>query len=61
MKDMLKEKVSIVTGAGTGIGEGIATVFAEQGSKVVVSDINKETGEKVAQKLKDMGAFLPNS
>lgn len=56
MKNIIKGKVSIVTGAGTGIGEGIATVFAEQGSRVVVSDFNKEAGEKVTQKLKDMGA-----
>jgi NAD(P)-dependent dehydrogenase (short-subunit alcohol dehydrogenase family) len=55
MKNMLNGKVSIVTGAGTGIGEGIATVFGEQGSKVVVSDFNEEAGKRVTQKLQELG------
>jgi len=57
----LKGKVSIITGAGSGIGKASAELFAAEGSMVVVCDINAEAGEEVAQKIKDSGgeaAFL---
>ena len=44
----VKGKSIIVTGSGGGIGEGIARRMAEEGAKVVVNDINREAGEKVA-------------
>jgi len=43
----LKDKIAIVTGAGSGFGEGIAKRFAEEGAKVVVNDINVAGGERV--------------
>lgn len=58
----LKGKVAIVTGAATGIGEGIATRFAQEGAKVVVSDIDKKLGKEVTNKILNMGQetiFIP--
>jgi 3-oxoacyl-[acyl-carrier protein] reductase len=46
----LKDKVAIVTGAGSGFGAGIARRFAEAGAKVVVNDVSAQ-GEKVAQEI----------
>jgi 3-oxoacyl-[acyl-carrier protein] reductase len=47
----LQDKVAIVTGAGSGFGEGIVTRFAEEGCKLVVNDVNADNGEKVAAAL----------
>lgn len=43
----LENKVAVITGAGSGIGEATAYLFAEKGAKVVVSDINEELGQAV--------------
>ena len=43
----LEGKVAIVTGAGQGIGAATARRMAEEGAKVVVSDVNEETGRAV--------------
>jgi dihydroxycyclohexadiene carboxylate dehydrogenase len=45
----LKDKVAIVTGAGQGIGRGIAVELAAHGAKVVVSDITDKTQEVVKE------------
>jgi NAD(P)-dependent dehydrogenase (short-subunit alcohol dehydrogenase family) len=51
----LEGKVAVVTGAGQGIGEAAARRFAQEGAKVVVSDVNAETGEAVAASIRDGG------
>ncbi|MBY6117854.1 glucose 1-dehydrogenase [Mameliella alba] len=45
----LEGKRAIVTGGGSGFGEGIATRFAAEGAQVVVADINYENARKVAE------------
>src|SRR5204862_2551494 len=40
-------KIAIVTGAGSGFGEAIATRFAREGARVVAADVNEENGRRV--------------
>jgi len=47
----LKGKTAIVTGAGSGFGEGIARRFAQEGAKVIVNDVNAQGGERVAREV----------
>ncbi|MBN9243636.1 MAG: SDR family oxidoreductase [Mesorhizobium sp.] len=51
MGERLKDKVAIVTGAASGFGEGMAKRFAEEGARVVVSDINAKGAERVAGEI----------
>src|SRR5947208_6167663 len=45
----------IVTGAGSGFGEAIATRFAREGARVVVADVNEENGRRVAAAIAGEG------
>ncbi|MFN7996566.1 MAG: glucose 1-dehydrogenase [Bryobacteraceae bacterium] len=51
----LKDKSAIVTGSATGIGKAIAMLFAREGARVVVSDVDEEGGRQVAAAIKAEG------
>ncbi|HDL4712502.1 TPA: SDR family oxidoreductase [Staphylococcus aureus] len=51
MTTVLTDKVAVVTGAGSGIGEAIATLLHEEGAKVVLAGRNKEKLQNVANQL----------
>jgi 3-oxoacyl-[acyl-carrier protein] reductase len=51
----LKDKVAIVTGAGSGFGAGIAKRFAQEGARVVVNDISAPAGERIAGEISTDG------
>ncbi|MGG5252761.1 3-hydroxybutyrate dehydrogenase [Neobacillus sp. SM06] len=55
MVKSLEGKVAFITGSASGIGLEIAKTFAEEGAKVVISDLNKEKSEQVAEELKENG------
>ncbi len=47
----LEDKVAVVTGAASGFGEGIARRYAEEGARVVVADLNDQTGGRIADEI----------
>lgn len=60
MKD-LEGKVAIVTGAGSGIGKAVALLYAKEGAKVVVSDLNEIEGQRTVEQIiqaKGEAAFI---
>lgn len=55
MTESFNGKTAIVTGGGSGLGEAIAKLLAERGSRVVVTDINLEAAERIAGEIKSAG------
>ncbi|TWT05243.1 SDR family oxidoreductase [Planococcus sp. CPCC 101016] len=53
----LEGKVAIVTGAASGMGKAIAELYAKEGAKVIVSDINEEGAIKVATAIIEKGGI----
>lgn len=51
----VKDRVAVVTGSGRGIGEATVKRLSEEGASVVVTDINIENAQKVANEIKEQG------
>ncbi|MEM1119496.1 MAG: glucose 1-dehydrogenase [Bacteroidota bacterium] len=59
-----KEKIILVTGAGSGIGRVTAHAFAKEGGTVVISDINEDGGKETVQQIEELGGeamFIKNN
>ncbi|NKI18718.1 glucose 1-dehydrogenase [Spongiibacter sp. KMU-166] len=55
MAGRLQNKVALVTGGGSGLGEATAKRFAEEGAVVVVTDLNADTAARVAEEINASG------
>lgn len=55
MHGLLEGQVAIITGGGRGIGAATARLFAAQGARVVVSDLDKAPAESVAMEIRESG------
>ena len=51
----LQDKVAIITGAASGIGKEIAIVFAREGAKVVIADLDKKAADATAKEIDPSG------
>ena len=56
MAGILDNKVAIITGAASGIGRATAQVFAREGARLVIADVNEEGGNETLAQLKQAGA-----
>src|SRR5438105_7744264 len=52
----LAGRSAVITGAGDGIGRGMATRFAAEGAAVLVADFDEEKGREATEKLRKLGA-----
>lgn len=55
MENMLKDKVCIITGSGRGIGRAAALMFASEGARVVITDIDEAPAAEVVAEIRKMG------
>lgn len=62
MKLLLEGRVAVITGSASGIGRMGAIVFAQEGAKVIIADINRQRGQEVVSIIREQGneaSFIP--
>ncbi len=52
----LRERVALITGAGSGLGREIALTFAREGARIAVNDVRRESAERVAREIEATGS-----
>lgn len=55
MEQRLKDKIAIVTGAGRGIGRGVALRLAREGAHVVIAEYDPDTAQQTAHEVQALG------
>lgn len=58
MADRLKGKIAIITGAASGVGKADAVLFAREGARVVLTDVNEEAGRALANEIGSAACFV---
>src|SRR5712671_4279755 len=53
----LENRITVITGGGSGIGAATARLFASEGALIVIADIDEAAGSKVASELGSAGAY----
>ena len=51
----LEQRVAVITGAGSGIGQAMALLFAREGARVLAADVNREAAEATAARVSEAG------
>jgi NAD(P)-dependent dehydrogenase (short-subunit alcohol dehydrogenase family) len=51
----LKDKVTLITGSGSGIGKSSAHYFAKEGAMVIINDLDRQKGQETAREIAEMG------
>jgi NAD(P)-dependent dehydrogenase (short-subunit alcohol dehydrogenase family) len=55
MANLLTGKIALITGAGSGIGQAIAVAYAQEGAKVVITDLDLAGCHQTLEKVQDLG------
>ena len=55
MAELTKDKVALITGAGSGIGRAAARIFAREGAKVAAADVNRASAEETVGMIREAG------